>query len=201
MADYVTAAQFKTHLDITISTHDTVIARAIAAATSDVTSWCGRDFTVAATGSREVKVGNPWKVQIPDCTVLTAVKTDDNDDGTFETTWASSDYVLEPADNISADGVPGWPYTEIRAVSSRVFPTTGRRPRLLELTGDFGWLAVPDEVEQATLMAATDRFRSKDAPFGVAGFGEFGPIRVRDNRMYQAMLTKYRVSARAALVA
>ena len=43
----------------------------------------------------------------------------------------------------------------------------------IQVTGVFGWPAVPLAVKQAALIAAADLFRLKDAPFGVAGFGEF----------------------------
>lgn len=198
---YVTLSELKSYLEISDDHHNDHLTRILEAAATDIDSWCGRTFTVTASATRTVRVQNRYRVTIPDATDITTVRTDDNDDGTFETTWSASDYVLEPVDNINADGVTGWPYTSICAVESRTFPTTGRRPHALQLVGSFGWAAVPEEVEQVNLLSAMDRFRQKDAPFGVAGFGEFGPVRIRENRQYQSWLTKYRTAERVALVA
>jgi hypothetical protein len=61
----------------------------------------------------------------------------------------------------------------------------------IQVTGTFGWPAVPLNVKEATLIQAADTFRSKDAPFGVAGFGEFGVVRVGPNLRVQSLLRRY----------
>jgi hypothetical protein len=50
---------------------------------------------------------------------------------------------------------------------------------------------VPSAVKQATLIAATDLFRRKDAPFGVAGFGEFGVVRIQQNPVILSLVKRY----------
>jgi hypothetical protein len=59
------------------------------------------------------------------------------------------------------------------------------------VTGVFGWPAVPANVKQAALIAAADLFRLKDAPFGIAGFGEFGVVRVQANPRVMSLLRRY----------
>jgi hypothetical protein len=49
-------------------------------------------------------------------------------------------------------------------------------------------------VKQAALIAATDLFKLKDAPYGVAGFGEFGAVRIQDNLRVASLLAPYRRS-------
>jgi hypothetical protein len=61
----------------------------------------------------------------------------------------------------------------------------------VEVTGVFGWPAVPAPVVQATMLVASELFRLRDAPFGVAGFGEFGAVRVRENPKVAALLDPY----------
>lgn len=48
----------------------------------------------------------------------------------------------------------------------------------VQITARWGWPEVPAAVTQATFIKAARLFQRKDSPQGVAGFGEFGPIRV-----------------------
>jgi hypothetical protein len=61
----------------------------------------------------------------------------------------------------------------------------------LQVTARWGWTAVPAAVKQACLILASETFRLKGAPFGVANMDQFGPIRVRDNPMAQKKLMPY----------
>jgi hypothetical protein len=61
----------------------------------------------------------------------------------------------------------------------------------IQITGVFGWPAVPAAVKQASLISAADLFRMKDAPFGVAGFGEFGAVKITANPKVMALLQRY----------
>lgn len=119
-----------------------------------------------------------------------AVATDDNDDGTCETTWTvTTDYQLEPvntSDNISRA------QNLIVAVGGRSFPLVGNRTRV-QVTAKWGWPAVPAAVKYATLLIAEDLFKSKDAPFGVAGFGDVGVLRVRANPKAVELLEPFRL--------
>lgn len=102
---------------------------------------------------------------IDDATAVTAVKTDENGDGVYETVWSASDYVLEPRGNPGQ----GRPYRQIR-----INRELGRHafPRLsggVEVTGSFGYGVAPAVVKQACLLVAHRLYRRKDAIFGVAG--------------------------------
>jgi hypothetical protein len=105
------------------------------------------------------------------------VKTDEGDDGTYETTWAAADYQLEPL-NGRENGV-AVPYCRIRAVRSRWFPDNFRPA--VQVTAAWGWAAVPAAVKEATLIKAARLFHRKDSPQGVAGFNEFGVVRLASN--------------------
>lgn len=118
------------------------------------------------------------------------VATDDNDDGTYETAWAATDYRLEPVNAAAA----GRPWTRLVAVAARRFPTGGRWPRV-RVTARGGWPAVPAAVVQATYIQAAFLWGRKDARFGVAGSPEFGnELRVESalDRTAQALLRDYR---------
>ncbi|HEV8653113.1 MAG TPA: hypothetical protein VG276_27905 [Actinomycetes bacterium] len=104
-----------------------------------------------------------------------AVATDEAGNGTYSTIWAPSDYQLEPLD-AAADGEPWW---LIRAVGDRRFPVRDRRRATLQVTARFGWLTIPDDVNQAAILKATKLFKRRESPDGFAsGMGEYGPVRI-----------------------
>lgn len=121
------------------------------------------------------------------------VATDTNDDGTYETVWATTDYRLEPT-NAATEGRP---WTRIVAVGpTNRFPTSpGRLYPGVRVTARGGWPAVPAAVRQATLIQAAFLWGRKDSRFGVAGSPEFGnEMRVESSldRTAQALLRPYR---------
>jgi hypothetical protein len=48
----------------------------------------------------------------------------------------------------------------------------------VKVTGSWGWSAVPTSIKQATIIQAARIFKRNDSPLGVAGFGDFGVMRV-----------------------
>jgi hypothetical protein len=46
-------------------------------------------------------------------------------------------------------------------------------------------------VHEACLIVASETVKLRDAPFGVAGYGDYGAIRVRNNPMAMGMLAPY----------
>lgn len=176
-------------------THNTELELAMDAAVASVQRHCGRTFeTPAAATARTFVPSSCARVWVDDISSTTdlVVKTDDNDDGTFETTWASTDYVLHPLDGRSAGEYR--PYHYIEAVESRTFPRWNQRRNVVQVTAKWGWTTVPDAVKQAALMQTAADFARRGSPHGVAAFGEFGPIRVRgslDPRVVE-MLAPYR---------
>lgn len=190
---YATAAELKSRLTVTVDTYDTQAAAVLSSASREVDQWCRRQFNKTTTASARVFYPESCRLAVVDdfhTTTDLAVATDTGDDGTYETTWASTDYQLEPL-NQMLDGESGWPYWRIRAVESRLFPTSGRRAPL-QVTAQWGWNAVPAGVKEATLILAAEMLKLKDAPFGVAGFGEFGAVRVRNNPKAMGLLQPYR---------
>ncbi len=63
----------------------------------------------------------------------------------------------------------------------------------LQVTARWGWTAIPTAIKVATIYLALETFKLKGAPFGVANFDQFGPIRVRDNPKVMGMLAPYRL--------
>jgi hypothetical protein len=103
---------------------------------------------------------------------------------------SSPAYALEPVNGIQ-DGVPGWPYRRLTnggLWSSLLFG--GSTAWTVTVSAKWGWAAVPANIQMACLLLAADALKSKDAPFGVAGFGDY-VIRVRANPKVMELLAPY----------
>lgn len=192
--------------------HDETVATVTASAIEAVQDYCGRDFGKVAVASETARsygrIGQgSWRGirssteaivhDLWDTTNL-VIKTDEGDDGTFETTWSASDYQLEPLNKL--DGESYSPYWRIRAVEGRYFPTCNRRAAL-QVTAAWGWETVPEKVKQAALLKAAWLFFRKDSPQGVAGFGSMGDLRVgRFDPDFESLIGRFRHPCMVALV-
>lgn len=195
---YATVDALKSRLgNITTTTNDTELHGACFAASRWVEQYCQRVFCRSASATvRTFEPTDLYCVKMPefnDIVSVSTLATDAAGDGTFETTWAASDYQLWPSNTV---GPETQPYTEIRAVGAQTFPAMYRytRARLdrVQVTGVYGWPQVPRAVREATLIKAEELFKLKEAPFGVAGGDDFGLIRIRENQPAQSLLGPYR---------
>lgn len=189
---YATVDEVKARFAISDAIDDYLIRKAIKAASRQIDKLCRRRFYADATATPR----SFWR----DSTIHTyvdefwttaglVIATDQDDDAVFETTWAAADYQLEPLNGV-VDGESGWPFSLIRAVEARTFPI-GKRPSV-QVTAKWGWAAIPDDIREATLLSAAELFKLKDAPFGVAGFGEFGAVRIRANPIVLRAISPYK---------
>lgn len=188
---YATLPELKSYLKITDAADDAELNDALASASKGIEDFCHRQFNSAgAVSARTYHPDSHCMVEVDDfsTTAGLVVKTAAGNDGVFGTTWLAADYQLEPLNGV-VDGRPGWPYWKIGSVGSRTFRCVNRAT--VEVTANWGWAAVPSPVKQACLIIAAETFKLKDAPFGVAGFGEFGAVRVRDNPMVMRKLQPY----------
>lgn len=173
--DYLTVAELATTLSLGGETFaDADLALAITAASRDVERRTGRKFWLDSA-TRYYYPSGSCRVWIDDAKTVSSVEQDTGLDGTFSETWTlDTDYILEPL-NASAEGEP---FTAIKLTprTSKVLYPDAR----IRVAGQFGWAAVPDEVVQATtILAARLVKRTREAPFGVAGFGiDGGAVRV-----------------------
>lgn len=200
---YATLAQLKGRLGIGSSDtrDDDRMTAALLAASRGMDKETNRQFNDAGSASARVYYPDDWAYVTVDDFSTTAglsVQTDEGADGLYGLTWTANDYQLEPLNGI-VDGETGWPYSTVRAVQSRYFPfwpqgivhrTSWRAT--VRVTARWGWATVPAPVTEATLIVAAEIFKLKDAPFGVAGFGEYGAVRVRQNPMACNMIMPYK---------
>lgn len=109
------------------------------------------------------------------------VSTDPSGDGSFDIVWASTDFQLLPQ-NAPFASPEAKPWDTLRAVGTKTFPwlvnTWLTRLDRVQVSARWGWPAVPSAVTQACLIKAARLYHRKDSPQGVAGFGEFGVVRI-----------------------
>ncbi|MFI0481738.1 hypothetical protein [Actinomadura sp. 9N215] len=196
---YATVEALKARLGIaeTDTGDDTRLAQALNAASRGIEHCTARQFHDAgAASARTFPVDSPYRADLDDLSTADGllVEVDRTRNGTYAETWTSADYELAPAGGV-VEGVPGWPFIQINAVGARTFPycageRASARPAL-RVTGRWGWSTVPAPIAEACLIVAAEIYKLRDAPFGVAGFGEWGMIRVRQNPIAAAMISPY----------
>lgn len=186
MTDYCTVAQVKAALNIAVddTREDDRIELAIAATTQAIDDYCDRSLIAAGTATA-VRVFVPDSDRV--CTVddigsvtSLVVKTDGAGDGTWDTTWASTDYQLEPV--VNRRGQQSLPYTRIRAIGDHLFPILPSRnypgQATVQVTARWGWPEQPPIVAKVAVLQAVRMYKRDQAPFGVTGFGDMGAMRI-----------------------
>lgn len=183
----------------TPASYDDELARAINAASRQIDSCCGTRFWRESSPTpRLFMAGDPHTVWTGDFATTdgVVVATDEDGDGVFETVWAADEWRAQPLVQVVSDR----PFTHVVATGARRFPCRGRRwagsplAPLVQVTAAWGWPSVPAEVVQACQILAIDHFKSKDLTGGVAGFGEYNPVRVSAfNPQAKALIEHLRV--------
>lgn len=188
---YCTPEQVKSRTGIADNLDD----REILAACRSVSRWidehCDRTFARREVTLQLTPCG-PYAVETPDIVSVITLKTDEDGDGVYETTWSASDFELQPVG--ASTQLEARPYTSIAAVGSRLFPVTysrGRRARA-EAATVAGWPTLPAAVNESAAILTGDYLALGGMKFGVAGYGEYGAVRARLSSPALAMLAPYR---------
>lgn len=203
---YCTLPELKTDLgNIADTDSDVALERAINAASRQIDGYCRQRFWLdSSVVAREFYATgdgttlNLWQDDVAGIGSSSGVivKSDTAGDGTYATTLTvGTDFLLLPRNAALAS--PARPYTQIQAGLSGAatwsFPTWSTSRPTVQVTAKWGWPVVPDEVVQACVLQAAQLFKARDAVFGVAAFGEFGPLRVRSalNPIAEGLLEPY----------
>lgn len=189
---YCTWAEVRDSLGVpaSVAREDERLRLAVAAASRGVDALCGRFFD-QRQGTRTFRVrGNP--TPIPDAVSLTSFGVYDS--GGSLGAWAPlATYArLLPEDALGADGLGSGPGTHLEAFGA----LTWLRGARAVAVGTWGWPEVPAAIKMATIIGAAELWKLKDAPFGVAGFGEYGVVRVRKNPKVMELVWPYVTGAR-----
>jgi hypothetical protein len=183
---YSTRAKLKKRMGIPDATtaQDDEVDRALLSASSAINRWCGRQFGQATEASVRTFLADASGVDIADAWSLDGITVAGSALDT--TTWTAL-----PLDGVR-DGVPGWPYERLERTwgDHPIYHSVYPIGRAVLVSALWGWASVPADIESACLMLAADTLKSKDAPFGVAGFGDYA-IRVRANPKVQELLMPY----------
>lgn len=182
---YATVAQFRVHMGDTGTALSTELAeRALNASSRAVDHWCGRRFWLDPTVT--VRYYKPTEDEAHEADVQDIgvaptgliVATDTAGDGTYATTWAATDYQLEPLNADQGADALAYSWNRIVAVDRYTFPPATRR-HTLKVTARHGYSAIPTDVEEACLLKAASLFERRKSPTGmVSGISEFGVVRI-----------------------
>jgi hypothetical protein len=197
---YVSMEELKDRLRISDTADDMSLLFAVQSAARWVEGHCGRYFW-QGPDTRTYVPYDIYELPIDDLVSITSLKCDFDGDGVFEQVWVQGvDYELATNRYEFNQMVTGEqrPYTLIRVINNagggKFFPYTWPFSRLdrIQIVGQWGWPAVPLAVKQAALQLATDFYKFKDAPFGLAGSADLGVVHVSADWMtIMTLLTRY----------
>lgn len=173
---YCTLNELKAALRITDAVDDTLLENCINASARLIDGYANRYFYNAGTATRIFAAESALVCQTDDIAgTAVTLKTASTDVKVYDITWDVTDYQMEPL-NGRSDG-QSWVYTRFRAVGDYLFPTLDDQA-WVQVTAVWGWTAVPPQITQANILQAARLFKRYDSPLGVAGFGDFGAVRV-----------------------
>lgn len=174
---YASLADLTAYLNLKSGTpNDLLMTWALASSSRQIERHCGRQFNQASSASARIYEPDDWEeVRVDDFFSLTdfGVVLDPGGSGDFTEALDSTEYEVTPFNGLF-QGMP-WPYTTIRSIGGLWFPKIEYRRRgTMQVTAQWGWPEIPDEIHQATLVMAAKAYRIKDAPLGQAGMSNFG---------------------------
>ena len=180
---YATLAEVKAAARITDSIDDSLLETAIESSSRDIDAYTERVFfSSGATAIARVYIPQDiYLVETDDIISVTTIKSDSGGNGTFDITWAATDYQLEPLNGL-AGGI-STPTTRIRAIGDYLWPVYEPRnvnsnQASVQVTGVFGFASVPVAIKQATILASLRAYKRYESPTGVLGFSDMGVVRV-----------------------
>lgn len=155
--DLTTLAACKADLDLSGTVRDAVVQSAISAASRAITVHCQREFVPTNAATRTFAwAGGVLDLCPHDLRAVTSV-TVGTDDPASQQVLAATDYRLRPKP--AADGV----YQLVDLGTADARGTFGGRE--VSIVGDWGFAAVPADVEHWTILTVATWLRQKFAPF------------------------------------
>lgn len=169
------------------SDEDTVIEDIVMAASRQVDEDTNKRFYT--TSSDETRT---FSAEQFDCIwtypiiSITSLKTDSDMDGTYEWTWAATDYILLPL-NASLDGKPYYKI-QVAPIGNYSFPV-GNYPGV-QIVGKFGYSSTaPKNIKQACLLQCLSLYQSKNF---IGGMGTPNAQAKDWEKMYNSLIQPYR---------
>lgn len=165
-----------------LSTSDTAddarLESIVQAVSRHIDDWTGRRFyTSTADEVRFFTADCEDQIDPGDILSVTSLRTDASYDRTYNSTWSSTDFELEPV-NAAFEPQPQ-PYTSIHTAPNGAywFPAGFRRG--VRIAGRWGYsTSTPEVVREACLIQIGRIFKRRDSPFGIAGTLDQGAIKL-----------------------
>ena len=169
---YCSLQDVKSALRLTDNVDDGLLEKAVESASRRIDGYCGRFFYKTASTAINIYPINEYLLRMPEdlANATVTIKIDSTANGTYATTLTQGvDYILEPTDA----SLRGYPYVHARMVGGATFPlfTVPSFPTC-QVTGFWGWNAVPADVSQACVLLAMRQFARLNAALGVVGFAD-----------------------------
>jgi hypothetical protein len=158
MTLYATLAELKAALGVTGTADDATFAIALAGASRLIDEQCGRTFGLGVSETRTFIAysGTPI-LRIGDVVSVSAVATVASE---VTTALESTAYRLGPADRRT-----GWPYDHLVLTGGGTPVWWSSLPTTVQVTGVWGWSAVPEDVKLACIQMAARWYRAAQAGF------------------------------------
>ena len=154
------------------------LERIIESASRAIDDYTDRVFFVAGSATARVySAPESGVLTVDDVATSTGltVATSTNLDGTYDVSWASSDFQAEPLNQIVSGRYS--PITRLRAVGDYAFPVSARAG--VQVTARWGYATtVPTQVAQACIQLSLRFFARFGSPTGVQSSNDFGAVYV-----------------------
>jgi hypothetical protein len=203
---YCSKEELKSRLSISQSdtTDDYEIQLALQTVTDWITTYCARHF-YRISEIRTFRPDNVWNLAIDDLVTCTSMDLDYDGDGVYEVHWTEgvNFQLMRYQDRYNAHNMgvarPN-NYVQVLQGPANSNPIGGQwfpwlwpftHQNRVQITGIWGWADVPPNVTSAALILASDLFKAKDAPWGIAGFGDLGMVKVQSNPWVVELLRPY----------
>lgn len=170
---YCTLQELKDWKRLTSNTDDATLEAIITAVSRSIDSVTGHNFYTQASATARVYAASQTDLlEVHDFyeTASLVIKSDEDANGSYETTWASTDYQLEPLNGIAL-GRAVW-RIRARAYGNRRFLVSS--DALVQVTAKWGWVSVPQPVKQACLILANRMANRRDSPLGMIQSPDLG---------------------------
>ena len=169
---YITATELAANLG-TVTDSDPRAQRVVDAASRAVDNYCRRTFEApsGSASARDYVVGVFDYLHIHDIANTTdlAITIDPGGTGTDFEAQTLTDWRFMPLNQLSPTGAY-WPYTHVKPIVTP-FPVGG----LVRITANWGWTAVPDDVQEATLLIAGQLLERHKSASGLVGIDVGAP--------------------------
>lgn len=174
---YASVPDLRENLNLTATDRDVRLAQVLMSASRAIDKATGRRFWLDPTPSarvfsardRVVSTPDGEKLLIDDIGSTNSLAVALGSAGSF--TAVVSDYTTGP-DNALVRGEP------ITWLQRFYIPWSVIATQQIQVTAQWGFPSIPDEITEATLLLANRRYKRRSSPEGVLGSAEWGVIRV-----------------------